>query len=64
MKAAQQLVSLVSVLVKLSQGSLEQGVWDFELLKENNYVGAVKNVFADTKVMSIESTLHDQVFCL
>ena len=44
------VITLLTLLVNLSQGSLEPGVWDFELLKENNYKGAVKNVYAQTKV--------------
>jgi len=44
---------LVALLFLYHQGlcSLELGVWDVEdISKENNYIGAVKNAFAGTKV--------------
>jgi len=44
-------LTLVSVLVHNICCNLEPGVWDFEnISKENNYIGAVKNTYADTNV--------------
>lgn len=48
-----KFVKLLALLSLLSHGncSPEPGVWDFsDLTLENNYVGAVKNAFAKTKV--------------
>lgn len=45
------LVVILKVLIHQGLCSLEVGVWDIEdISKEDNYIGAVKNVFKDTKV--------------
>ena len=45
------LIWLGSILVHQIGAAIEPGVWDFEdVVKEDNYVGAVKNVFAGTEV--------------
>ena len=45
------VIVLLQALVHRGLCSLEVGVWDIEATsKENNYIGAVKNVYKDTKV--------------
>ena len=45
------VIVLLQALVHLGHCSLEVGVWDIDTTsKENNYIGAVKNVYKDTKV--------------
>jgi len=44
------VILLLQALVHQGLGSLEVGVWDIETTSEENYIGAVKNVYKDTKV--------------
>ena len=43
-------VAILLVLVQYGHCSLENGMWDIETTKDDQFIGVVKNVYKDTKV--------------